>query len=182
MKINYQKNKGFTLIEVLVTLVITSIGILGISILQLEALKASQDAITRTKAVNLATDMADRIRTNRLALNFENKDTYEVDDSAPATTIATDCLDTTKAYDPTNETKCTTVELANYDIWEWKRLLENTKSGISGTEVKGKIERVNTENTAGTELTNVLFKITISWKNERQTANQARSYVLEFQP
>lgn len=174
------KAKGFTLIEVLVTLVITSIGILGVSILQLESLKASQDAITRTKAVNLASDMADRIRSNRMALNFENQNAYKADDADPAATPAKNCVDTTIAYDSSVKVYCTTTELAAYDVWEWKRLLANAKTGLAGSEVKGKIERTNT--IVNSEITDVLFTVTISWKNEKEEINKARSYTLEFQP
>jgi type IV pilus assembly protein PilV len=56
---------GFTLVEVLVALVVLSVGMLGIAALYLDSLRASRAALYRTQAVNLASDMADRIRTNR---------------------------------------------------------------------------------------------------------------------
>jgi type IV pilus assembly protein PilV len=51
--------KGFTLIEVLVSLVILAIGMLGIAALLLGSLQASRTALVRTQAVNLATDAAE---------------------------------------------------------------------------------------------------------------------------
>jgi type IV pilus assembly protein PilV len=59
--------RGFTLIEVLVALVVMSVGMLGIAALYLEGLRAGRTAIYRTTAVNLAADMADRIRANQQA-------------------------------------------------------------------------------------------------------------------
>jgi type IV pilus assembly protein PilV len=56
---------GFSLIEALVALVVLSIGMLGIAALYIEGLRASRTALVRTEAVNLADDMADRIRANR---------------------------------------------------------------------------------------------------------------------
>jgi len=56
---------GFTLVEALVALVVLSIGMLGIAALYIEGLRASRTALVRTDAVNLAADMADRIRANR---------------------------------------------------------------------------------------------------------------------
>lgn len=56
---------GFTLIEVLVALVVMSVGMLGIAALYLEGLRAGRTAVYRTTAVTLAADMADRIRANR---------------------------------------------------------------------------------------------------------------------
>jgi type IV pilus assembly protein PilV len=60
-----RRTSGFTLIEVLVALVVLSVGMLGIAALYLEGLRAGRTALYRTTAVNLAADMADRIRANR---------------------------------------------------------------------------------------------------------------------
>ena len=57
---------GFTLVEVLVALIVLSIGMLGIAALYLDTLRASRQALVRTQAVNLAGDIADRIRANRV--------------------------------------------------------------------------------------------------------------------
>lgn len=56
---------GFTLVEVLIALVVLSIGMLGIAALYLESLRASRSALVRTEAVTLASDIADRMRANR---------------------------------------------------------------------------------------------------------------------
>jgi len=58
------RQSGFTLVEVLVALVIMSVGMLGIAALYLEGLRAGRTAQYRTTAVTLAADMADRIRAN----------------------------------------------------------------------------------------------------------------------
>ncbi|HET7201963.1 MAG TPA: type IV pilus modification protein PilV [Steroidobacteraceae bacterium] len=57
--------RGFTLVEVLVALVVLTIGMLGIAALYLESVRANRTALYRTDAVNLAADMADRMRANR---------------------------------------------------------------------------------------------------------------------
>lgn len=59
--------RGFTLVEVLVALVVMSVGMLGIAALYLEGLRAGRTALYRTTAVTLAADMADRIRANSSA-------------------------------------------------------------------------------------------------------------------
>lgn len=58
---------GFTLIEAMVSLVVLSVGMIGIAALYAQGLGASRTAQYRTLAVNLVGDMADRIRSNRLA-------------------------------------------------------------------------------------------------------------------
>lgn len=61
------RHRGFTLVEVLVALVVLSVGMLGIAGLYLEGLRAGRTALYRTNAINLAADMADRIRANPAA-------------------------------------------------------------------------------------------------------------------
>lgn len=63
------RTAGFTLLEVLVALVVLSIGLLGIAAMVLDSLRASRAALRRTQAVALAADMADRIRANRIPAN-----------------------------------------------------------------------------------------------------------------
>ena len=59
--------RGFTLIEVLVALVVMSVGLLGLAALQTNTLRFNQGAYLRTQATNLAYDLADRMRANRAA-------------------------------------------------------------------------------------------------------------------
>ncbi|MFT6550709.1 MAG: type IV pilus assembly protein PilV [Zhongshania marina] len=56
---------GITLVEVLVAVLITATGVLGAAALQLNSTKFNQMANTRSAAVFLANDMADRLRANR---------------------------------------------------------------------------------------------------------------------
>jgi len=60
-----QTQSGFTLIEAMVSLVVLSVGMIGIAALYAQGLGAGRTAIYRTQAVNLVGDIADRIRSNR---------------------------------------------------------------------------------------------------------------------
>lgn len=55
---------GFTLVEVLVSMVIMAIGLLGLAALQGRALKDNQDAYLYSQASLLAYEMGDRIKAN----------------------------------------------------------------------------------------------------------------------
>jgi len=57
--------RGFTLVETMVALVVLAVGMLGIAGLYVTTLKSGGGAIYRMQAVNLAADLADRIRANR---------------------------------------------------------------------------------------------------------------------
>lgn len=79
---------GMTLVEVLVTLVIISVGLLGVAALQLTTVRNNQDAYVRSQAAMLASDMLDRMRANRTDTAGNSKaGLYEVEigDAAPNT-------------------------------------------------------------------------------------------------
>lgn len=61
--------KGMGLVEVLVALVILAIAVLGYSILQVRALEASIEATKRIQGINLARDLAEKIRANQQGLS-----------------------------------------------------------------------------------------------------------------
>ena len=65
-------DRGFTLVEALVALLVLSVGLLGIAALYVETLRASRMSLYRTQAVNFATDLADRMRANRLPATAYN--------------------------------------------------------------------------------------------------------------
>ncbi|WP_206606719.1 type IV pilus modification protein PilV [Steroidobacter cummioxidans] len=56
--------RGFTLVEILVTVVLISVGLLGVAALQLTTLRGNQDAYVRSQASVLAGDILDRMRVN----------------------------------------------------------------------------------------------------------------------
>ena len=58
---------GFTLIEVLVALVVMSVGMLGIAGLYVTSMQAGRTSLFHHHAVTLAGDIADRIRANSRA-------------------------------------------------------------------------------------------------------------------
>lgn len=58
------KQTGATLIEVMVALLVLSAGILGVAILQLNALKHSDSAMRSTQVSFIAQDLLERIRAN----------------------------------------------------------------------------------------------------------------------
>lgn len=59
-------SRGLSLIEVLVAVLVLGLGLLGLAMLQATNLKLAQSANQRTIATNLANDLLDDIRSNRL--------------------------------------------------------------------------------------------------------------------
>jgi len=130
--------RGFTMIEVLVTLVILLFGLLGIAGLMAKGQRAAFEAFQRQQALSLAGDMAERILGNRLqAANYAL--------AAPTTQPAgagyglyyADLL-------KSNVTNCTTavcsnLELQRYDIAMWEGLLlgYSESLAVGGNRVGG---------------------------------------------
>ncbi len=56
--------QGFSLVEVLIALIIMSVGMLGIAGLYVQSLQAGRTSLFRHHSVTLAGDVADRIRAN----------------------------------------------------------------------------------------------------------------------
>ena len=155
-----QKGKGFTLIEILVSLLIISVGLLSFALLQAESLKATHTSMQRTKAVSFATDMLERIRANTKAINQ-----YDDANAAPAN------LNCSDAQAAVNGVNCTPVQMANFDVWDWERNLifddaTDQRGGIVGGAGSITVTGVNTPYSVS---------INITW-NDRKDAN---SYTLD---
>jgi len=114
-----QRQAGFTLIEILVTVVILSIGLLGIAGMQASSLRNNHVAYTETQAANLVMDMADRIRANPVAAQG-NDYLYDTNVS-----VATDpgCINT----------GCTPAQLAQFDRYEWSIPILGKSTAVTST-------------------------------------------------
>jgi type IV pilus assembly protein PilV len=64
---DFRQSRGFTLIEVLVTVVILAVGLLGLAGLQVTSLNNQMESYQRAQAMLMLEDMANRIRSNAAA-------------------------------------------------------------------------------------------------------------------
>lgn len=108
---------GFSLVESLVALLVLSVGMIGIASLYGQGLSAGRTALYRTIAVNLAAEMADRVRANRAARAAYN-----------LAKAANPC-------GPGGGTNCTPAQLAAYDKFVWEALVEQQLPGGAGSVV-----------------------------------------------
>jgi len=56
--------RGFNLLEVLIAIVVLSIGLIGLGLLELKGVQYTRDSYARTQAAILAESLADRMRAN----------------------------------------------------------------------------------------------------------------------
>jgi len=109
------KQKGFSLLEVLIALIVLSIGLLGHSKIQALGVRAGTDANLRTEATFLVNDMIERMRANRPSVtsNYYAGINYAAIDctSAPAKI----CSEGTAG----SASDCNTTEMADEDAFNW---------------------------------------------------------------
>jgi type IV pilus assembly protein PilV len=125
-------NGGLSLIEILVTLVIVAIGLLGLAATQATLQTADVEAYQRAQALVLANDMLDRINANRYAAPC-----YAITDAATGSTF-TGTIGTGHLGAPACALGSATAEQvaqANADLADWDRLLQGAAEARDGVEV-----------------------------------------------
>jgi len=147
--------RGFSLIETLVALVVMSVGLLGVAALHVDSMQRGQSGLFATRAVLLAGDMADRIRANALA--GEN---YAIDwqQQPPA---GDECADSADGPAPGWPTGCDALQMAQYDVRTWKESLAPT-SPLGLPSGDGRI-LVNTATIPTT------YIIQVQWRGRQET-------------
>lgn len=158
---------GFTLLEVLITLIILAVGMLGLANLQSKIHVTEVESYQRAHAVLLLQDMVDRLNSNRsTAATAIYSDATEL-----GTGTAEDCDATTlAAITPA------TARLAAADRCQWSDALLGASERRAGSAAggmigaRGCIEEVQApDNTAGV-CTPGIYRITVAWQGLHKTA------------
>ena len=157
-RVRATQSRGFTLVEVLVALLVMSIGLLGVGKLVLFSARSNDSAYLRSQATELAYSILEDMRANRqTALNAG----YNV---AAANTVANPGVQCNQG------SACTTgTQLAQYDLYQWATRLQAL--GPSGND--SVTTNAVTDPTSGT--INYTATITVSWDDTvaRQTFDGA---------
>jgi type IV pilus assembly protein PilV len=112
---------GISLVESLVALLVMSVGMLGIASLYVTSLKTGRSALTRTHAVNLVNDLADRIRANSRA-----RTAYGYSSTQPDTSQPPNC----------STQSCSAADIAKIDLADWQRAINRVlPASAAGTVV-----------------------------------------------
>ena len=115
----YSRQRGYSLIEVMLTVVILSIGLAGLGLLQVNNVQNTYNANNRAAAATAAADMADRIRANLVA--YENGLFADINTGS-----------NNSCADGSGGTVCNFTQMAQDDMNQWLTNLGNILPGGTG--------------------------------------------------
>jgi type IV pilus modification protein PilV len=107
------RQRGFNLVEVMVALVVLSLGMLGIAGLQLSSIRNTQSAYYRSQAVASMNDLAERIYANAPGARSGQ---YNKSDSSTANFCAATPKICTRESSAVAASACNSTEMATYDL------------------------------------------------------------------
>lgn len=168
---------GFTLMEVLVTIVILSIGLLGVAGLQLNSLRGNQNALESSVAVALAMEGADRIRANLPGVRNPNtgiadRTFYDLIDAAGSDP---GCINST----------CSIAQIAQLDAFEWITRLQEQLPGGEGVICRDSTPVDGTSSAAhgcDQDPNTDIFAIKVWWDHDRNPATALVAYRMSLIP
>jgi type IV pilus assembly protein PilV len=168
---------GFTLMEVLVTVVILSVGLLGVAGLQLNSLRGNQSALDSSVAVTLAMEAADRIRANLPGVRNE--------DTGLATETHYDLITSAGADPGCISTLCSVAQIAQTDAFEWISSVEDLLPEGEGVICRDSTPNDGLNGTAhgcdGDPSTDI-FAIKIWWDHDKDPATGLMAYRMSLIP
>lgn len=118
---------GFTLLEVLIALLVLSIGLLGVASLQTRGQQFNTAAYLYTQATYLATDLMDRMRDNYAMAERSGSLNREALEAAYSRNLEPDNCPTEQECNDTSG--CTALELAQHNLNQWCQSLEALPGG-----------------------------------------------------
>ncbi|MDG2175707.1 MAG: type IV pilus modification protein PilV [Gammaproteobacteria bacterium] len=156
---------GSSMIEVLVSMIVLAVGILGISAMQAATLKNHQNSYLRTQAVFHSLDIVERMRSNEAGIaagNYNN----------PAGAFTSSCQ---------AAAGCTVSQMALNDVAIWEASVTlNMPLGV-GAVCLDSSPIDGTSTVPACDNTGTIYAVKIWWDGDRDgTANQ--QYVMTFQP
>jgi type IV pilus modification protein PilV len=126
---------GVSLIEVLASLMVSSVGVLSLASLEVVSKRNLRDAGQRLQAAQLAYSLLERVRANSVPTALQ----AYVSGAAPSlgggrlgdTPPSPNCSD--------SATSCTAEQMARFDLWHWEQLLDGATERLGNPDSGRKI-------------------------------------------
>ena len=127
MNIRVSLQCGFSLVELLVALIVFSIGLLAVAGLQPVSKRANYESLQRTTAAQLANGVLEDMRTNGGGI-----DIY-----LAASDIGGGSRGAQPAPNCTAGAECNAAQKATFDLWSWEQMLDGNLETIAGAAAGG---------------------------------------------
>lgn len=165
MKNLVKAQAGSSLIEVLVSMTVLAVGILGLGAMQTSSMKANQNSYMRTQAVFHANDIIERMRSNTQGVEFGN-----YDDPVPVVTASCQAA-----------AGCTAAQMAANDVAQWESSIAAALPMGAGTVCLDSTPVDGTPLVPACDSSGLVYAVKIWWDDDRDgTLNQR--FVMTFQP
>ncbi|MEQ8408573.1 MAG: type IV pilus modification protein PilV [Gammaproteobacteria bacterium] len=157
--------RGATLIEVLVSLIILAGGVLGVSALLTTGLRVNMASYLRTQAVVYSQDLTERMRANAAGVQAGDYDN-------PVAALTANCL---------QPAGCSAAQMAAHDVSEWTTLLATNLPAGTGLVCIDSDPTGATPAAPGCDGVGEIHAIHIWWDDDRDGVAE-QSIVSSFQP
>lgn len=151
--------RGTSMIEVLVTIVILAFGLLGLAGMQMRVQSNEFESYQRAQALVMLSDMAERIK-----VNSANAANYVSANALGTGTAAATCTAPTTA-----------AEMAAYDLCDWSNLLKGASEVKSGAKIgamegaRGCITQIQAPNATAGTCTPGIYQVAVAWQGQNAT-------------
>lgn len=164
----HKKQTGSSLIEVLIALLVFTIGIQGVTALQFQSVKDSFDSSQRSHGIWAAQELINRMRANPEARADGD---YELDANPCGPAPATYCSE--RAADAADD--CTSTEMATFDIWEAMCLNPSSAQTLGQTIIRSPFLNLNLEIACADTpcRTNSEYSLVMEWQSKSVTDDSA---------
>lgn len=171
------RQRGVSLIEVLISIVIFSVGVLGVALMQIKGMQFTKQSGSRTAAIEQARSLADAMRANPNGV-------YGVQTQSAIGALNGNVAGSYYLYDGTTATNASGCASSNVacvqaaaDLKNWLAALSANTVSPTGSAVRAKVQ----QNTSTGALT-----IAISWNglvpDLNSGATSTESYQFDYQP
>ena len=156
-----KRQRGFSLIEVLVSTVVFGIGVLGITSLNAISKRSSYQSVQRSSAAQLSFALLEDMRSNAgaLAVYLAAGDLGRGSQGVEPTPLCDDPA-----------LPCTAAELATHNLWDWEQLLDGNLERSGGVGVGGLITPTVCIRGPAGGVTG-MYTVTVAWLGSVQIAS-----------
>lgn len=165
-----RRQAGIGLLEVLVAVILLSVGFLAAARMQVQGMRFSQDAYTLSQAKFMVLDMTERMRVNRDALKG---DAYKAMTTRSGTSNPA-CI--------ANETPCTPADIATADLHAWSQNLYAPDGASDFTPLLPSSTNIPATGTITYDAAEGAYGVAVQWSETLNGSDTPRSLSVKVFP